>query len=395
VNASSEQASSWRIRTYPVVILVTLAFALLFATIRYDVDDPASRLGGDYPSFYAAGSIVADGDWQDLYDPVRQQTEQVGLIDNEGGYLYFSYPPFVAAVYGLLARAGYQWSFLLNTLLMMLALGGAVTALRPWLHACGLPFPAVLVIALAFQPVLTAVAGGQNTAISILLFAIAARLDHDERPFLAGLVAALLLFKPQYGVVVLPLFVVARRWRMLAGWAVGAVTLYAMSTILMGGGWVTRWWDQAAGFRDLNATANGANFISLPGFLENMLGVGSVPAFWIGYGLAFVIAGAVAWEWWRLSAGRSLWRWALAAAAAVAVAPQTLFYDAGLLLLLVVAIWPRWHRPALVVAVLAALSWAQVAAPALGWSPLGPIALLGVAAALVTSQTWWLEASQR
>jgi alpha-1,2-mannosyltransferase len=297
VTSGSGNGSSWRLRVYPLAILAALALALLLATLRFEPGDPSSRLGGDYPSFYGAGAIAADGDWGQLYDAARQQQEQAGLIDDEGGYLYFSYPPFVAAGYGLLARLDYRWSFLLHTILMTLALAGAITVLRPWLRWTGLPLPALLVVALAFYPVFTGVIGGQNVALSLLLFAGAARLDHDDRAYLAGVVAALLLYKPQFGVVVVPLLLVARRWRMLAGWATGAIALLAISTMLMGGSWLSDWWGQAADFSSLNVAANGLNFISFPGFLVNALGAGSHVAQAAGYGLGVLAAVAVAREW--------------------------------------------------------------------------------------------------
>jgi hypothetical protein len=78
-----------------------------------------------------------------------------------------------------------------------------------------------------------------------------------------------------------------------------------------------------------------------------------------------------------------LWRWALAAGAAIAIAPQTLFYDSGLLLLALVAVVWLWRRPPLVVAVLAAVSWVQMAKGALGWSPLGPVVLVALAVLLI------------
>lgn len=382
MRASNDHRLNWRLRVYPLAILATLGVALLLASVTYDINDPESRLGGDYPSFYGAGSIVAGGDWDELYDATRQQEEQAGLIDDEGGYLYFSYPPFVAGVYGILATLGYQWSFLIHTVLMTAALAGAIWALWPWLRRTGIPGPALLVAALSFQPVFTAVVGGQNTALTLLLFSLGARLDRDDRPFLAGLATSLLLFKPQFGIVVLPLLVVGRRRRMFAGWVAGAVVLFTISTLLMGGSWVGDWWSRAGSFSETNLTANGANFISFPGFLANLFG-NSTAVLAAGYGLAMLVAARVAWEWWRGARTLTLRHWALAAGAAMAVAPQTLFYDAGLLLLGVVSVLPRLHRSVATVAGLVAISWLQVAKSTLGWSPLGPVALVGFVLLLV------------
>jgi hypothetical protein len=381
-STDNQSDASWRLRTYPILLLVTLFGAMLLAVAVYDQDDPTSRLGGDYPSFYGAGAIVNDGDWDDLYSGERQQAEQAGLIDDAGGYLYFSYPPFVAAAYGLLGGLDYRWSFLLHTILMGLALYGAVRLLAPWLRHLNLPIVAIFVAALAFYPVLRAIPGGQNTTLSLLLLAAAIWLDSEDQPIWAGVAAAHQLFKPQFGVVLVPLMIVGRRWRMLVGWAAGAAVLYIVSRLLMGGAWLADWWEQAGAFRDLNVIANGDNFVSFPGFLENMLGVGSATAWVVGYGLAAVIGVAVAYYWWSNPRSYSLERWALAAAAVVLAAPQTLYYDTGLLLLGLVVFLEK-ERSAMVIGGFVLLSWTQLASAPLGWSPLGPLSWVAVGALLV------------
>ena len=375
---SSEPTSgrdpSWRLRVYPFALLVALGGALLLAVLSYDRDHPTTRLGGDYPSFYAAGSIALAGDWGELYSAERQSAEQAGLIDDEGGYLYFSYPPFVAGAYGALAVFDYSVSFLLHTVLMTLALVAATRLLWPRLESIGWPFPALLVLAMAFYPMLRAVPGGQNTTVSLLLLALAVRLERDDAPFWAGVALAGLLFKPQFGVVIVPLLLLTRRWRVLAGWATGAGALAIVSSWLMGGMWLGDWWEQAGAFRDQNVVANGANFISLPGFFENLLGTGETTAFVVGYGAATVFGLAVAYFWWRHPRSHHLERYALAGAAVVLAAPQTLYYDAGLLLLGLAAVAAVVKENGVrVIGPLAALSWVHIVADDLGWSPLGPL----------------------
>ncbi len=369
---------SWRLRVYPTVLLVALVGALLFATVTYDREHPTSRLGGDYPAFYGAGAIARAGDWDELYSVERQAAEQAGLIDDDGSYLYFSYPPFVAGAYAGLAGYDYRWSFLIHTVLMGLALAGAIRLLWPWLGRFGLPPTAIFMLALAFYPLLRAVPGGQNTTLSLLLLALAARLDHEDRPLVAGLALAALLFKPQFGVVLVPLLLVARRWRVLLGWSIGAISLWAASLLLTGGAWVADWWDQAGAFRDENVAANGTNFVSLPGFFENLIGSGEPTAFVLGYGVAAAFGAAVAYFWWEHPRSCSLERYGLAGAAVVLAAPQTLYYDAGLLLLGLVAgiaLLRRSQTAALAGIVL--LSWSHVMADDLGWSPLGPLIWAG------------------
>lgn len=365
--------NSWRLTAYPLVVLLTLLGALVFATVRYDPGDAGVRIGGDYPAFYGAGSIAADGDWDDLYSAERQQVEQAGLVDREGGYLYFSYPPVVAWFYGLFAGLPYEWSFLLHTVLMAAALALAVRVLEPWLERPGLPLITLLVVALAFYPVFRAVSGGQNTALTLLLLSAALRLDHDDRPIAAGLIASLLLFKPQFGILVLPVLIIGRRWRMAAAWSGGAIALYACSAFLMGGGWLSDWWQEARQFADQNLDANGAYFVSLPGFLSNAFGSEAMA---VGYGLAGIVAGVLAFLWWRSPRSDALTRWAALAGAMVVVAPQTLYYDVGLLLIPIVWSLRRW--PARWAIAAAVVTWTQIASSQLGWSPLGPVAIVAV-----------------
>ena len=378
--ADAADRPTWRLRVYPVAILVALGAALLVATITYDRDHPTSRLGGDYPAFYAGGSIARQGDWDELYSAERQAVEQAGLIDDDGSYLYFSYPPFVAGAYAGFAGIEYRWSFLIHTVLMGLALAAAVKILDPWLNGFGWPAVALFALAVTFYPVLRAMPGGQNTTLSLLLLAVAARLDRDEMPLLAGLALAALLFKPQFGVVIVPLLLIGRRWRVLAGWVAGAAVLWMISFLLMGGTWLADWWEQAGAFRDENVAANGHNFVSLPGFLENVLGSGAPAALVAGYGLAALFGAAIAYYWWKHPRCHALERYGLAGAAVVIAAPQTLYYDAGILLLgLVVAVGLFRRSLPVVLGGLVVGSWVHVLADDLGWSPLGPIIWAGVA----------------
>jgi hypothetical protein len=75
--------------------------------------------------------------------------------------------------------------------LSVLALGFAVWCLRPahpW---------RVLGWAFAFYPFFAAISFGQNTPLSLAVFAAVYRLSAGRRPVLAGLVAGLLWYKPQ------------------------------------------------------------------------------------------------------------------------------------------------------------------------------------------------------
>ena len=119
-----------RLRLYPRALLGALGGAVGFAVARAGLGDPQGRLGGDFPSFHAAGELVASGRGASLYDLAAQQAAQARYLP-DGDWLPFPYPPPLAAAHALLAPLPYGLAFAVHTALMIGALALAVRALRP------------------------------------------------------------------------------------------------------------------------------------------------------------------------------------------------------------------------------------------------------------------------
>jgi hypothetical protein len=350
---------------YAGIIVATIVAMVILATISGDGASTASgRLGGDYPAFYGAGSIVLDGDIADLYDADRQASAQSELLE-EGDFLFFAYPPPVAVAYAPLAALPYRISYLVHTLLMLAALIGAIWLLRPVVPAVD-RFPGIsTAVALTFYPMLRAVTGGQNTALTVFLIVLTLRLVGDDRRILAGVAAALLLYKPQFGIPIAALLFVPPRWEMIRGWAGGAAGFFAVGAIASGPGWVADWWSEATSFAEINEGVNGFLFVSIPGMIANWFGSqdGAGRALWV-LAVVLSVAGAVL-VWRRFD--DPLRRWSLTALAVVLVLPQALYYEAGIALLGIAALGVS----GVALGVIWLLSWTQIGADALSWSPLG------------------------
>lgn len=316
----------FRLTVLPLAALVTLAVVMFVGALV--APDDSGQLGGDFPAFYAAGSIVADHGYDNLYDLEVQRAAQKGLLENEDGVLFFAYPPFVATGYSWLVPLGYRGAYLVQMVLMAAAAVASVVLLRP-LSSVVQKYPAaVIAAAVLFQPLLASLIGGQNTALTMLLVAGAARAEASGYPVLAGLVVGLLAYKPQYGVPLAVVVALSGRWRVALGTAGSWVVLYIAGAATLGWGWVGSWWEQATAFRDTNATANGDLFISWAGYLEHVTGMGESA----GRLLATIVGGAglVAILWlWRRSVTSVAVRYAVAGLGLVLIAPQSLFYEAG------------------------------------------------------------------
>jgi Glycosyltransferase family 87 len=365
-----------RIETYALVCSVTLLVVVALAALFADRGS-GSQIGGDYPAFYGAGRIVLDGDGSVLYDSARQAESQEGLLADQGGYLYFAYPPFAAAGYAAVAWLPYEWSVAIHMILMAAALWLAVRLAAAWLPFVERHPHASYATALFFYPMLRAVIGGQNTAVTLVLLCAAAALERRGRHEMTGAVAALLLYKPQFGVPLLLLLVVARRWRALRGWLPTAAGLYLVGAAVTGWNWPSTWWSNASAFADHNVSVNGGLFVSVPGLLTH-LAPDSALASGLGWAWIAVVAGAAALFWSR-NPGLVDWRYAVAAVALVAVSPQPLYYEIGLLLL-PVAVLAETIGSGAAFAAFWLLGAIELFDTALGFSPLVVITVAAVVA---------------
>ncbi|EFL53234.1 Protein of unknown function DUF2029 [Solidesulfovibrio fructosivorans JJ]] len=369
----------WRLRVYPRLLLFALALAVGAALVSGSGAGVVSgRLGGDFAEFYAAGRIVRSGDARRLYDPAVQRAAQVDLMLSSGGaYVPFAYPPPFALPFALLAALPYRLAYALHLAVMAALLYGAL-----WLAcremAWAKPYvPAVFCAAVLFYPMLRALLGGQNTPLTLALCVAAWSLERRGRTLLAGLCLALLCFKPQFGLALLGLFLLAGRWRMAGAGILGLAGLGLVATVLCGPTWPTAWLGHAKWVVATSLALEGDKAVSLLGVSRHLLAGSPRAALAVGLCLSLVVTAILGRAFWRRR-GRDIpfSLLGLAVTGLVLLAPHAYFYDTGLLILpglaLLDARFP--HGPALVFGLwLAGL--AQLGAGLLGLSPLFPAAL--------------------
>src|SRR5689334_21485242 len=80
----------------------------------------------------------------------------------------------------------------------------------------------ILPLAMFFPPVIENLTSGQKGAICLALFAGDSHLLLKDRPRAAGALFGLLLFKPQFTLVMIPFMLFGRQWRFLSGFAIMA-----------------------------------------------------------------------------------------------------------------------------------------------------------------------------
>lgn len=218
-------------RTKTLILLVFVFSLAAFAGSRL-VD---SLLGADFPDFYCAARMLAEGHGHQLYDAEIQRQYQARYAGRVG--TLYIHPPFEAVLYLSVAwlplRPAYLfWSFLnlafLAAALRLLANEG----LLPW------DWRLVLAASLTFVPLLLCLVQGQDSSLLLLLVVLAFASLHRGRAFSAGCWLGVGLFKFQ---LVLPLLLVlvltqsrSARSALAKGFSLVALALGGLSAAISG-----------------------------------------------------------------------------------------------------------------------------------------------------------------
>ena len=223
----------WRWRGTVALTAVALAFVI------YPLTEPGPDvINSDWPAF-ATGAKLAITDPGHLYDLDAQQRVQLQVTGGRQlvttgihGILPFLAPAWVALVAVPFELLGTELGGRLWILFGLACLAlGLWLATRPRSPAAVLP---------AFAGVPTALLMLNAQLDGIVALGIGASIALWSRPFLGGMALGLTLMKPQLVLPVGLALLVARRWRMVAGWAVAGAALWATFAVL-DPRWVLEW----------------------------------------------------------------------------------------------------------------------------------------------------------
>lgn len=374
INLLENIFTPFRLKWYPRAILFAIALSfLLIISLGSRASTLSGRVGGDYPAFYGAGRIIAQGDWHNLYNPATQWQSQQGLLpEKESDFLAFSYPPFVALMYYPLSLVNYRLSYVIHTLLMLGSLMLALHLLRPVNPKIDQYYVLALALTLSFYPTFKAVLMGQNGAVILLLIVGAWRLALAGREWLAGLMLGLLLFKPQFAVPLIGLYLLSGRWRVSLGSALTALALFLASSVISGPDWLASWLKFSWWFSHVDAGVNRANSVSWLGFCEAVTEPGNLLALVLGWGLALLTAISLALAWaWGGRRGDLTAQLALSMPGLILIPPHVMYYDLGLVIFSYALLAERHIKNFdIIIALIYLLGFSQICSETLGFSPL-------------------------
>ena len=194
-----------------------------------------SDAGGDYSNFYVAGTILNGHPPDRLYDFELQSRLQHDF-QPAGHELAFLNPPFLAVLFRPLAILPYTASYLAWIVVSTALYIAGFVLIRKTLHAVPPGATTIwLLLALSFAPFLFECAiGGNLSALGFFAISLALYFERLGRHPASGMALALCLYRPTLLILVLPMLVIARRFRTLSGLVAGGLLLAGASLVAVG-----------------------------------------------------------------------------------------------------------------------------------------------------------------
>lgn len=233
----------------PICLLILAIYSIMlilsFVTQEKGRTAFGPQLGADFQQFYVAGVIFNSQGPGRIYDRDLQRRLYHGLFpdtapDTELPYVH---APFFILPLPLLSKLSYPWAYFIW---LLISLGLYISGFHLlWRGLAAMPesfYLMSLLLALSFMPFLVeCLAGGQTSAFGFFCFALAISCERRGRQILSGAALALCSYKPTLLALTVPMLVITRRFSALTGFVIGALTLAAVSLLLVG-------WQGCAGY---------------------------------------------------------------------------------------------------------------------------------------------------
>ncbi|MFT3882064.1 MAG: glycosyltransferase family 87 protein [Gemmatales bacterium] len=239
-----------------VLIGVTLAIVSWTSSNR-GTSEVGIPWGADFAGFYVAAQILDQGDASKLYDRDLHARLYHELLPNlpKEEIIPYVHPPFVVGALRLLIPFSYDTAAAIWLLISMtLYVAGVMLVLQTcplldkqhrWL---------VVLLAVSFEPFLFETwLGGQLSAVAFFSYALAWYFWRRGMAGSSGMALGLCLYKPTLLILIVPLLLLARVWKVLLGMTITGLLLLCASLLMVGWDCTFSYLDVLLAFRKATA----------------------------------------------------------------------------------------------------------------------------------------------
>jgi len=270
------------------------------------VDRPCGSPECDFSVFWPAGLLLRMNRASEIYQAITFLNFRHLLFSPAADPVLWYYPPPTLLPSALISYLPFEFGF------VVWSLSFSAAAVFLW-RAAKLPW-SVIAVAILSPAALWNLELGQFGAV-MAGFLICGLLLAPIRPLRGGTVLGLLIFKPQYGLLVPVVLLARRNWRAIAGCSMAVAMILAVTTIICG-------WQVWADYLNDGLAASGQMLNAAPDRINaQKFGVSvlwMLRSFGAGLGLsrfaqgvATVLAAAAGWAVWRSATPAPVERMAL------------------------------------------------------------------------------------
>ena len=186
-----------------------------------------SAIGMDFRVFYTAGKLARDKDFTGIYDGQKLEESWRKAFDiTMPGKAHISYPPLVLMVWAPLSKLTYPVA-------LSIWIGAPFLILLGLIYTLTRSYLALAATLLSPLFLYSALMGQTGYLISCFLVGGLISLD-NKRYILAGVLFAMLSFKPHLAVAIPLCLIVTQQWKTIASGVLTFVILVALSCLILG-----------------------------------------------------------------------------------------------------------------------------------------------------------------
>ena len=219
----SKEAGSktpWIVLAIPLLLVIVILF--LSPNFQSDPGMRIGPMGGDFLQEWIGATMFNQGMEEQLYDlpfvqRLQHDVELVGFLWPEEDYFPMVYPPFYYAALRPLSGFSYPVASKVWAICSAFAFSLSGWLLYRFYPPCQRVFGICFVSALIFVPLLSCFTMGQKSTFLLLILSGSFVLMRHGKPFLAGLVFGLIVFKPHLGIVIGLTMLLKRQWKFALG----------------------------------------------------------------------------------------------------------------------------------------------------------------------------------
>lgn len=233
----------WKI---PVLVFIA-CFYLAILSNEVLKGNKFSQYSGDYMAFWSVGKIASEKGYSEIYDLNNLQRVQsqglksLGLIDLIDSPAFQTIPvpyfSFFILPFQLFSKVSLVLGYWLWTIFNLIVLiGYVVFYLRKTDSGSGARISTLylLSVILISYPVFTNFLNAQVEVLLVVCAGEFIRCAVSKKPVLSGMWLGGLLLKPQLLILIIPLFLIMREWKVLFGFTISSGIIFATSLLLSG-----------------------------------------------------------------------------------------------------------------------------------------------------------------